>query len=107
VKDFYFSREAAEAALEDARRRDCWRPEDAAALAVQYLERIVPDDPDAVRELGLRDLTLSRGQAAGRVRAFAVRHIASWRVCATNASAASRGDPKRRSRKRVLSSGGR
>ena len=44
ANDFYFSREEAQAALEDARRRDWWHPEDAAALAVQYVERIELDD---------------------------------------------------------------
>jgi hypothetical protein len=40
ASDFYFTREEAEAALEEARRRDNWHPEDAAALERQHVERV-------------------------------------------------------------------
>jgi hypothetical protein len=42
---FYCTRAEAAAALADARRQDCWHPEDVAALARQRVERIVLDDP--------------------------------------------------------------
>jgi hypothetical protein len=45
ASSFYFTREEAEAALANARRRDCWRPHDIAALARQQVERIVLDEP--------------------------------------------------------------
>ena len=45
ANDFYFTREEAEAALEAARRRDGWHPEDVAALAAQHVEWILLDDP--------------------------------------------------------------
>jgi hypothetical protein len=44
ANDFYFTREQAEAALENARHRDNWHPDDVAALARQRVERIVLDD---------------------------------------------------------------
>ena len=44
ANDFYFSRQEAEAALEDARHAHRWHPEDAAALAAQHVERIELND---------------------------------------------------------------
>ena len=41
---FYFTREQAEAALDYARCRDNWNPDDIATLARQRVERIVLDD---------------------------------------------------------------
>ena len=41
---FYFTREEAAAALENARHCDNWHPDDIAALARQHVERIILND---------------------------------------------------------------